>query len=80
MIVEPTLPARLQVYARNFRLLQESKEEISIDMALRVTEPEEMENVEIVDATSDIDNLDSERKCRPRSSSWDFSKDLSHFD
>ena len=59
-IVEPTLPAHLRMYARNFKLLQKSKEEMSIDRALRATEMKDTDDMEIVESISDPDFPDSE--------------------
>ena len=59
-MVEPTLPAHLRVYARNFNLLQKSKEEMSIDMALRVSNMEETGDLDVIDPISDIDDSDSD--------------------
>jgi hypothetical protein len=54
-IIEPTLPAHLQMYARNFKLLQKTKEEMSIDRALRATETEGTDDIEIIDPIIDPD-------------------------
>ena len=59
-IIEPTLPAHLQIYARNFKLLQKTKEEMSIDRALRTTETEGTDDIEIIDPIVDPDFPDSE--------------------
>jgi hypothetical protein len=61
--VEPTLPAHLRVYARNFQLLQKSKEEMSIDMALRANdtgEIDDLDSLNIIDPIEDIDLSASE--------------------
>jgi hypothetical protein len=42
--VEPSLAPHLRRYARNFGLVQKSKEEMSIDMSLRATVQEMLDN------------------------------------
>jgi hypothetical protein len=60
-IVEPTLAPYLRQYARNFHLLQKSREEMMVDMALRAAEANEPDNLE-VDADSNYDNPDGKDK------------------
>lgn len=56
-IVEPTLAPPLRQYARNFTLLQKSKEEAEIDKALREWE-DNLQNTDDFDAISDIDDTE----------------------
>jgi Helitron helicase-like domain at N-terminus/PIF1-like helicase len=58
-IVEPTLPAYVRRYARNFGLLKKSKEEVLIDMTLRA-EDGDLDNIEVLDAPDDLDDFMSE--------------------
>ena len=56
-IVEPTLAPHLRQYARNFSLLQKSKEEVAVDKALQEDETEGLGNVEILD-DAEPENID----------------------
>jgi len=63
-VIEPSLPHYLRMYARNFSLLQKSKEEVAVDRSLRAMVDELMENTATIDAESDSD--DSTMKPLPR--------------
>ena len=58
--MEPTLPAHLRMYARNFELLRKSKEEMSIDRALRATVMEDADDIEIIEPIFEPDFPDSD--------------------
>jgi len=59
-VIEPTLPEHLRNYARNFGLLQKSKEEVAIDKSLRTTEDELVESAATIEAETDNDEVDNE--------------------
>ena len=59
-IIEPTLPAHIRRYARNFGLLKKSKKEVLIDMTLRA-EDSDLDNIEVLDAPDDVDDFTSEK-------------------
>ena len=59
--VEPSLAPHLRRYARNFGLVQKSKEEMSIDMSLRATVQESLDNALSSDPLGDdVDFADEE--------------------
>ena len=51
------MPDHLRNYARNFGLLQKSKEEVAIDKSLRATEDELMESAVTIEAETDNDDV-----------------------
>jgi hypothetical protein len=57
-IVEPTLPPHLRQYARNFSLLQKSKEEAQIDTGL----PQSNDNLESMDYSNIVADIDDDER------------------